>query len=588
MPHASSPSIKIDYDEKRGRFLIICPFHLNDKIRGIPNRRWDAKNRVWTAPGIRANAAYLLTEIMKPLFSQVESTPAAIKAVGELVLTRPAHKPSAFPAWYGFKRPPRPKQREALDKTYGVHAVAFFMDMRTGKTKVEIDWNCAARIEDKIRAVILICPLSIRKNWVREIGKDATIPIDYHLLDTKDKGKAFRRWLHTPHDFKWLVVGVESLAAGSAIEYVKEFAQCMPKVLCTVDESQNIKSHNATRSERIVEVGRMCDWRHILTGTPLTKNPMDLFMQYEFLDPNIIGLGDYYSFRNRYAVMGGYDNKQIIAYSNLDELIELVAPYTFQVRQNEVIDATKTYVLREVQMTDAQRAAYQDLRKFSKITGTDGKLEVQNILEKMLRLQEIVGGHQSFEYTEAQIEAHVAKWGSAKKIPRTYRKPIPGRNPKIEELLACAEEYEGSMIVWCAFIDEIQAVAAALRAKYGEDQVVEIHGGVDEAQRDVNVNQLFQHKKARFCVGNTATGGVGLTMDVADTIVYFSNTFNFGHREQSEERGTADGKSTLIVDLVAAGTVDNTILAANQEKKDVSEYVRAEIDRHREAQLYGD
>jgi hypothetical protein len=142
--------------------------------------------------------------------------------------------------------------------------------------------------------------------------------------------------------------------------------------------------------------------------------------------------------------------------------------------------------------------------------------------------------------------------------------------------------------VWCAFIEEIRLVSAALRAKYGDDQVVEIYGAVDEAQRDINVNQLFQQRKARFCVGNTSTGGVGLTMDVADTIVYFSNTFNFGNREQSEERGTADGKSTLIVDIVVSGTVDTTILAANQEKKDVSEYVRGEIDRHRAEQLYGD
>lgn len=588
MPHASSPSIKVDYDEKRGRFLIECQFHMNHHIRGMPNRRWDAKNRIWSAPGIRANAVYLLEHVAKIPNLTIQNSPAALKAMAELALARPTHKPSTFPVWYGFKRPPRPKQREALDKTYGLHAVAFFMDMRTGKTKVEIDWNCAARIEDKIRAVILICPLSIRKNWVREIGKDATIPIDYHLLDTKDKGKAFRRWLHTPHDFKWLIVGVESLAAGSAIDYVKEFASCMPKVLCTVDESQNIKTHSATRSQKIVEVGRMCDWRHILTGTPLTKNPMDLFMQFEFLDPNIIGLGDYYSFRNRYAVMGGFDNKQIIGYSNLEELIELVAPYTFQVRQNEVIDASKTYVVREVQMTDAQKAVYQDLRKYSKIEGEGGNLQVQNVLEKMLRLQEIVGGHRSIEYTPEQIEEHIRTWGPAKKLARTYRQPIPGRNPKIEELLACAEEYEGSMIVWCAFIEEIQAVSTALRAKYGDDQVVEIYGAVDEAQRDINVNQLFQQRKARFCVGNTSTGGVGLTMDVADTIVYFSNTFNFGHREQSEERGTADGKSILIVDIVVPGTVDMTIMAANQEKKDVSEYVRGEIDRHREAQLFGD
>ena len=575
-----STKTAIDFDEKRGRFLIRCPMWDNNRVRALPNRRWDGKAKHWTAPAIRSNI-----EAIDRLFSgesSLLSDAARQKIDGYLAERSGRAKTSKFPAWYGFKRPPRPKQREAIDKTYGLHACALFMDMRTGKTKVVIDKACASRIEGLINCVILICPLSLRKNWVRELARDATIPVDHHLLDTKGRGpKDFERWLNTPHDFKWLIVGVESLAAGSAIDYVKRFCLTSTKIHAVVDESTKIKTHNATRSKNVVSIGRMTETREIMTGSVLTKSPLDLFMQFEFLDPDIIGLGDYYAFRARYAVMGGYENRQIIGYENLDELIELVSPYTFQVRQHEVFDSKKEYVLREVEMTPEQKAVYADLKKYSRIDNGDQQLVVQNVLEKMLRMQEVAGGFVSYEHTEEQLAKLRETWGPAKKLPRTYRVPLPGKNPKVEEVLACVEDYEGPTIVWCAFKDEIYAVAKALREKYGEDQVVELHGDVDEAQRDINVNVLFQGRKARFCVGNAATGGMGLTMDVADNEIYLSNTFNYVDREQSEERGTAEGKTTLIVDIVVRGTVDDTILAANEAKKDVSEFVRGKIDEQR-------
>lgn len=576
----SNPSTKgttIRFDEKRGRFTLVGPMWDNGRIRALPNRRWGAKDRSWSAPAIRANI-----EAIERLFKPEELEPCARAKIEQYRAERSGRaRATAFPSFYGFKRQPRKKQREGLDKVYGLKAAALFMDMRTGKTKVAIDEMCALRIEGKIDRAILICPLSLRRNWVRELAKDATIPVDHHLLDTKDKGKAFERWLNTPHDFKLLIVGVESLAAGSAIEYVKRYCLTGARIYCGVDESSKIKTHSATRSKNVVSVGRMVEMRRIMTGTPMTKNPLDLFMQFEFLDPDIIGLGDYYAFRARYAIMGGYENRQVIGYENLEELVELISPYTYQVRKDEVFESSKTYVIREVEMSEAQRSAYTDLKKYSRLDGDDGRqLVVQNVLEKMLRLQEVVGGFRSYEYSEEQIEEMREVWGASKKLSRTYREPLPGKNPKIDEVLACAEEYDGPTIVWCAFKDEIYAVVKALREEYGADQVVEYHGDVDEDQRDANV-QAFVGQKARFFVGNAATGGMGLTLDVADNIFYFSNTFNYVDREQSEERGTAEGKNMLIVDIVARGTVDDAILEANAQKKDVSEYVRGKIDEQR-------
>lgn len=574
---------KVDYDDRRGRFTITCPVWDNGRVRALPNRRWAKGSGTWTAPAIRANI-----EAIDKVYKAHELSDAARAKIDGYASERVgATKRTPFPHHYTFKRKPRAKQWEAMQAAYGKKAFALFMDMRTGKTKVAIDIACAARMEGRLNRVLLVCPLSIRKNWLREFAKDAPIPIDAHLLDTS-KPKNFDRWMATPHDFKWLVVGVESLAAGRAIDFCKRFAGSHTRVACIVDESQKIKTPTATRSKNVVSLGRMCEFRICMTGTPLTRNPLDIFMQFEFLDPDIIGLGDFYSFKARYAVMGGYENREIIGYENLDELVELVDPHIYQVRQHEVIDHEKTKVIRTVRMTDEQKAMYRQMKTRSTVGEGDLRMVVQNILEKVLRLQEITGGFVSYLHTEEELEVMRSRLGPTAKLPRSYRVPIDGKNPKLAELLEAAEDYPGKTVVWCAFTDEIGLVARALREAYGEDSVVELHGGVSEEDRDRGVNDRFQRGSSRFIVGNTATGGVGLTLDAADNIFFYSNTHNFGDREQAEERGTADGKSTLIVDFIVEGTVDEVVMESNDAKRDMSEFIRGKIGQNSHEDLFGD
>lgn len=582
MPPISNPNTRgatlIDFDAAKGRFLISCPVFDNGRVRALPNRRWNKTNNNWIVPAIRANI-----EAMVNLYSgnAVWTKAAREKMDGYASERKKKTNAEGMPSWYSFKRPPREKQRMAMEKVYGLNKFALLMDMRTGKTKVFIDVVCALRMENRVCRVILLCPLSCRRNWLNEIALDATIPVDAYLLDT-DKPKNFYKWLHQPHDFKWLVVGIESLAAGSAIKYVTEFAESHTRVMCGIDESSRIKTHNATRSKNAVSLRTKCEYRAIMSGRPMTVNPLDLFMQYEFLDPDIIGLGDFFSFKARYAVMGGYEEKQIIGYDNLEELAELVAPYTVQVRQDEVLDHNAVTVIREVTMTPQQKAYYQDLKKLSAIRTADVTIVVQNVLEKMLRLQEVVGGYVSRENTEAELLELRSRMGPKAKLPRTRRLRIEGKNPKVEDVLQCAEDYPGPTIVWCAFKDEIYEVRDALRAKYGHDQVVEIHGDVSEADRHESIEERFKKGKARFLVGNAATGGIGLTLDIAWNIIFYSNTFKFEDRSQAEQRATKHLKTTLIIDIVARGTTDEIIIKSNECKLDVTEYVRRLIEKLRD------
>lgn len=566
MLQTSRQNIDITYDPKSGRFIIISPPWSIDHIRAIPNRRWDAKRRVWTAPALRTNAAYMLDRFPNQFWSKeaydVARNAVQVKSIAPI---------AEFPSTYPFKTLPRAYQLKALSYSWKKESFAYYMDMGTGKTKTSIDLFSAYHMEGDVDRLLVVTKFSTRMNWEREFAIHCPVPYEVMVLDTT-KPKIFDAFNTSTTDaLKVLIVGTESLAAGSASTYAERFVNTSTRVGMIVDEAHMIKTHNAVRAKNAVKIGRGAKYKLVMTGTPIANAPLDLYMQFEFLDENIIGSGDFFSFRNRYAVMGGFEGKQIIGYQNMEELIELVSPYVYQVRKSEVLTELppKVYEIREVQFNEEQKSLYTDIAKKNRAVVGDRGLTVNTVLERMLRLQEICGGIVTFERNPDLFN------------PSKYEHSrIPGRNPKIEELLSIAEEYQVSTIVWCRFIEEIHMVSEALRAKYGHDQVVEIYGQVSEKDRDHNVQELFQKKKARFLVGNAATGGTGLNMTAAELVVYFSNSFNYVERDQSEDRAHRIGqtKSVLYIDLVMEKSVDGAILSALQDKKNVSEFVRESIN----------
>lgn len=552
-------SITIDYVERTGRFVIHSPAHMAGTIRAMPNRRWDQTRKVWTAPAIRSNAKFMVERFTEKCYTT--SAHAALQRA----LAGPKVLDSSIPDGYNFKLKPYAHQRVGLDKMFNQRAFALFMQMRTGKSKVFIDYASAHHMCGDADSVVVVCPYSIRKNWESEISANCPYDHSIHLLDTT-KPKKFDEWVVSGSKFRWLIVGVESLAAGSAKEYVERFLLTTTKAVMGVDESHKIKNATANRSKECVRLGKMAERRVIMTGTPSANGPMDMFMQFEFLDPNIIGIGDYYSFRNRYAVMGGYEDKQIIGYQNLEELMEVISPFVYQVDRKDVFDLPPVVrQTRMVKMSKEQAALYKSMAKNKFVCHDDGALNAQTTLEKMLRLQEITGGVVAYENPNGK--------------PKFLHRRIGKSSAKTEELLSTLEGVDGSVIIWCAYREEMAMVTEALRLEYGEEQVVEVHGGIEENDRHINVYELFQKKKARFLVGNAATGGVGLKMSAADTVIYYSNTFNYTDRVQSEDRTqSADQtKSVLYIDLVCEGTVDELIIDALSNKQDVSDYVKKSI-----------
>jgi SNF2 family DNA or RNA helicase len=586
---------KIHVDFEAGKFLIYCPPWANDALNSIDPKRWSKAKRAWSAPAIRRNV-----EAVEALKAVAEFSEKAIAGIEDAKAKLAAMKEpgKGFPAWYPFKTQPLAKQVQALNKAYGLTEFAMHMDRGTGKSKVAIDLSTALRMEAKIAAVLVIVRRSLRLNWVgydvgTEVGQregfigHCPIPVSCYLPDGGDEAamKKYQKWLKEDHEFPILIMSVESFSQGGAMKIAESFLTAHANVMTMIDESQDIANHDAIRSKRAHQIGRMSEYRLTLTGSPISTGPMNLFSQFEFLNPNVIGLGDYYAFRNRYALMGGFPNPktgkptEIIGYQNMDELAILLAPYVFECRKSEVIDLPpKVFERVSVQLSAEQRALYRQIKKEQSYEFGDKTIEVQNTLELALRLHQVCGGFISF--TDKKIVDRGP--GREPKVEKTtqWKQIIPAeKNAKLQELFRYTDMGKPT-IIWAAYKPEIAMIVEALKARYPNDMVVEIHGTIPDDQREIN-KALFQEGKALRLVGNTQTGGTGHTLTAAEMMLYWNNTEKMLDREQSEDRAHRHGlkHSVLYVDFVTEKTVDETIIHSIEEKMDLAEYIRQNIRR---------
>ena len=335
------------------------------------------------------------------------------------------------------------------------------------------------------------------------------------------------------------------------------------KALLGIDESTTIKNPTAKRTKSILRIGNLASYRRILTGSPVTKSPLDLYSQCEFLDEKHLGHPSYYSFRARYAHMikrnfGGRQVQIVGSYRRLDELALKLDSFSYRVLKEDCLDLPpKVFTTRTVELSDEQKEKYA-MMKATAIAEHKGEImSSQSALTTLLRLHQITCGHMKLDNEEV---VHI-------------------KNNRLTALMDCLEETDGKVIIWANYVADLKNIVSTLKKAYGEASTVEYHGSVDATLRQDNIAQ-FQDVKgpARFFVGNAQTGGYGITLTAANTVIYYSNNYDLEKRLQSEDRAHRIGQtgSVTYVDLIAEGTIDERIVKALKKKVNIANEIMGE------------
>ena len=457
---------------------------------------------------------------------------------------------------YRYKTKPYQHQRDALNIGALRKTFAYFMEMGTGKTKVIID-NAAYLYQQKeIKEVIVIAPNSVYRNWVQEIVDHSPVtPYIWCWKVNKDKEliKADKS-----KELIYILMNVEALSHKSGQRWLHQRLNLTGKLsMMVIDESTTIKSPTALRTKAICKLSTVVKYRRILTGSPVTKSPLDLYTQCAFLSKALLGFESFYTFRARYAVMQQIElaGRQILMpkyYTNLDELDRKLKEFSFRVTKDDCLDLPpKVYTQRSVDLNIEQKGVYEELRKKARALIQDDSVSFANKLTEILRLHQICNGF---------LKTDKGDIYSFKKCP------------KMKELLSILEEATGKCIIWATYVHNIENIKQTLGDLYGKDSVVSIYGK-DSVDLRKDAVKNFQHNdRCRFLVGNPSTGGYGLTLTAARNVIYFSNSYNLEVRKQSEDRAHRIGQKNKVsyIDLIVPNSIEMMIISALKRKVKLS------------------
>ena len=471
---------------------------------------------------------------------------------------------------YKFKTKPYNHQLIALEKSWAQKTYALFMEMGTGKSKVLVDNIAMLYDRGAVRGALIVAPKGVYKNW-----NDIEIPV--HLPDhvehtkvmweaniTKKKQLELDTLFDGGTDLKILIMNVEAFSTNKGLDFAHSFLNIfMGKALIGIDESTTIKNPTAKRTKNILKIGNLASYRRILTGSPVTKSPLDLFSQCLFLDPYHLGYDSYYAYRSRYALMldrnfGGRKVQIVDSYRRLGELAEKLDSFSYRVLKEDCLDLPpKVFTKRVVELTDEQDKIYAQMKQMALALLNDKVMSTVNVMTQLMRLHQVTCG--TFKADDGTI--------------------TPLKNNRLTALLDCLEEVEGKVIIWATYREDIKKIVETLKKAYGEASTVEYHGGVDTAYRQDHIAQ-FQDKTSptRYFVGNPQTGGYGITLTAANTVIYYSNSYDLEKRLQSEDRAHRIGQtgSVTYVDLIAEGTIDENIVKALRSKINIANEIMGE------------
>jgi len=471
-----------------------------------------------------------------------------------------------------YKTQPYAHQVRALEQSAHRQDFALLMEMRTGKSKVVIDTAALMYEQGKIDALLIVAPSGVTRQWI-----ESQVPTHLH-----DSVPHIALWHGAPRrTYKLLqdtllrqsgklavyAMHYEAINTLAGYDLAKKFLTTY-RTLFVADESQRIKSPKAQRTKRLLELAPLAAARRILTGTPVEQSPLDVYTQFMFLDPEILGHKSFWTFQARYAELldeshylyrhvsaraggrkvrvGATDGDGRPKYKNLPELQAKIAAYSFRVRQDECNDMPpKMYERLRYTMSPAQQRAYNEARR-----GITPELPAVEKLQQARALQQILCNVVPAAWREANIDSIDSR-----------------EHPRLQLLMDYIEDIDASTIIWAQEHRNLDDICAGLDA-VGASFIR--YDGTRTAEERAAAQRAFQAGEVQFFVGTPAAGGLGLDLFAADVIIYYNNGFKLGERLQSEERAQRVGKKStvLCVDIECETSIDTRVIDALRGKRD--------------------
>jgi len=461
-----------------------------------------------------------------------------------------------------FKTKPMTHQLKALEMSEGREYFAYLMEMGTGKSFVLINDVAREYRLGNIGALIYTAPKGAFTDFP-DIQVPTHLPDDIPRIILKWGSKTFqddfKKAMEVTDKLIIFAINVEAMAYDSGKDAVLNFIKEVPgQVMFAVDESTCIKNIKAQRTKNVVTLGKMCAKRRILSGSPVTRSPLDMYGQGIFLSPKFLGYSSFVAFRARYAIVkdqrltGGRSFPMVVGYQNLDELKMRVQEHSFRVLKSQCLDLPdKIYQYREVEMTKEQMSAYRDMAKEGvAFLGDGGMVSAVGALALLTRLHQITCGYVKNDDGE-EIE-------------------LPHK--RLDALMEVLEQTAGKVIIWATYVKNIRDIKKLIVKEYGEESIVDYYGATSDVDRAMAKNRFQNDPKTRFFIGNPSTGRYSLTLTEASTVVYYSNSYDLEHRIQSEDRAHRIGQKNNVtyIDLVIRKTMDEVIYKSLKNKINIA------------------
>lgn len=543
-------------DVDAGRITLRTSFSNLVLCKRVPNAAWDAARRMWTYPATPQHARLIQSSI--PRLSTTEKFSALLAGQPKPApTTAPATKlvtPAAIALPVGLKTKPWRHQIDAFQFTMerlvrGAGATLLALEMGVGKTLVALMVLAALAA----KRILICCPLRVVPVWEQQIERHLDLPLIVVALDDNIGSVANKKKL-AEEKLKLAEVTERPLIVIINYDSVwrapfSEWAEKQQWDLIIADESHRLKAPGGKASLAFKRLRPHARARLALTGTPMPHSPLDVYAQFRFLNQTIFG-PSFAAFRQKYAVMGGFQRKQVTGFQCLDELEALMRTITYRVSKDVLDLPPQTHVTFHCELSSEAQRIYRDLEEDFVAEVLDGRITASNAMVKLLRLQQVAGG-----WVKTDDGQH-HRVDSAK-----------------ESLLADTLEDIGRaepVVVFCRFHADLDAAHDA--AKSAGYPSLELSGRRDELKR-------WQAGEAQVLAVQISAGGVGVDLTRARYSIYYSLSFSLGEYDQALSRVHRPGQTRPVehIHLVARNTVDSKIMRALEKRAEVVAAILAEI-----------